>query len=503
MRRIALAVVLGIVAAGCGGALPEQRESSDDPRPAAEASWNVIELGEVQPQDSAAVAVGGFALVGTGSEIAGWALDGEPVAVATSRPESVLLTVAAGAAGASGLLAVGSDYDTFLPVVWRSDDGRSWAPGDTSGLEQPGDMTALVATSEGYVSVGAFRTGKDPSGGPFAAAVWRSEDGRSWETIELPVEAGRDSYGSGIVAVGETLVAVGQDGRRAAVWRSADGGATWTRSTPPALEGGEYSSLQGIAAHGETLLAAAAVPTPDGWEELLLLVSHDKGQTWDPVELPADLRRDLGAWVQLGSTSKGFWAISYRGAEIFRDLGRCYDDLEYCRAGSRPVLLHSPDGLEWNELDLGSLAESQYLQLLTVTEDPVGRLAVVAAVEAGMRLSAWSDPESLPPPAPVRPEPPRNDIPLADHGAELEVGVVYRFPLFIHCGMDYLGSFNDRYWYLRSAPGSVPEAEWPTVEQSILGFVRLVDTQTIEYSIPSGEVIAIYAPSDREPPGCA
>ncbi len=39
-------------------------------------------------------------------------------------------------------------------------------------------------------------------------------------------------------------------------------------------------------------------------------------------------------------------------------------------------------------------------------------------------------------------------------------------------------------------------------QQTIFGIVRLSEAGYIEYSIPSGEVIGVYLPSDEEPPPC-
>lgn len=43
---------------------------------------------------------------------------------------------------------------------------------------------------------------------------------------------------------------------------------------------------------------------------------------------------------------------------------------------------------------------------------------------------------------------------------------------------------------------------WPVAAQTIFGMVTLIDAGTIDYSIPGGEVIAIYEASDEDPPGC-
>jgi hypothetical protein len=110
---------------------------------------------------------------------------------------------------------------------------------------------------------------------------------------------------------------------------------------------------------------------------------------------------------------------------------------------------------------------------------------------------------SAPTPGPV--------LPSVDDEGTLVLGVTYRYPLFIHCGMDYLGSFNGSHWYRdqrRGGPapetgaGRAPPAHWPVAREKIFGFVELVALDRIDYSIGPTEVIATYLPSDRPPPGC-
>ena len=76
--------------------------------------------------------------------------------------------------------------------------------------------------------------------------------------------------------------------------------------------------------------------------------------------------------------------------------------------------------------------------------------------------------------------------------------------------MDLLGGFNDTWWYLADATEGTADTgsgrrapdHWPTAGQSILGLITLTTADRIEYSIPGGEVIAVYEPSGKQPPGC-
>lgn len=135
----------------------------------------------------------------------------------------------------------------------------------------------------------------------------------------------------------------------------------------------------------------------------------------------------------------------------------------------------------------------------------------VVLVGSARRVLVWRWPSSAAPP--LRAPREALEVPafeLARNAAELAVGTTYRLPLYIHCGMDYLADLNGRHWYLAHAPkgtvetgaGHRPPSSWPVAQQTIFGYVTLVDEDTIEYTIGDGEVIAIYEPSDQQPPGC-
>ena len=67
--------------------------------------------------------------------------------------------------------------------------------------------------------------------------------------------------------------------------------------------------------------------------------------------------------------------------------------------------------------------------------------------------------------------------------------------------MGYLGNFNGTHWY-HVEGATEPSESWPVAQQTIFGMVTLIDSGVIEYSLPTGQVVATYASSDEEPPGC-
>ena len=47
------------------------------------------------------------------------------------------------------------------------------------------------------------------------------------------------------------------------------------------------------------------------------------------------------------------------------------------------------------------------------------------------------------------------------------------------------------------------DAHWPIAAEAIFGMITLIDDDTINYSLPSGEVIAVYEPATADPALCA
>ncbi|MGI8686780.1 MAG: hypothetical protein ACR2MO_17100 [Acidimicrobiales bacterium] len=108
-----------------------------------------------------------------------------------------------------GLLAVGaaSDGRRRTPMAWRSPDGRGWAAGGATfeQLGQSSDTFGTEVTNVARVSRGLVATG----GGNAANRLWGSEDGVTWQEIQLPGEAaGADNFDLDLLATdGDDVVA--------------------------------------------------------------------------------------------------------------------------------------------------------------------------------------------------------------------------------------------------------------------------------------------------------
>lgn len=132
-------------------------------------------------------------------------------------------------------------------VVWTSTDGMTWIrqPDSAASAFRGGDqVNAITRADSGFIAVGTA----GGRGRARHAAAWTSADGRDW--TRLPATAfptgggGRALRLDRVAARGITVVASGTVGKpaaagggREALWRSSDGGRTWTRLTVPRPRG--------------------------------------------------------------------------------------------------------------------------------------------------------------------------------------------------------------------------------------------------------------------------
>lgn len=180
------------------------------------------------------------------------------------------------------------DDDDEDGEIWRREGGR-WnrvclnTCGETSGAE-PGRQAiyALTATTSGFVAVGVDgRT----------AAVWTSADGSKWNRAargdeDLRGETGTASVMNGVTSVGARLVAVGRRGLSGAVWWSDDAGVSWTLAGGvPASAAEEQIVLTAVAPSDSTTAVAV------GYRSLarrptaaVAWISTDGGSNWTDTD---------------------------------------------------------------------------------------------------------------------------------------------------------------------------------------------------------------------------
>ena len=188
------------------------------------------------------------------------------------------------AGGPHGWVAVGPT------AVWLSPNGRAWLL-EPALPQLPGDkITALTSTGSGFLAAGS----NVPAGGAAKASpvVWLSANGTTWRRLggtqlTLAAGAGRVTGISGAAANGGVILLSGTEAGAApgsGMWRSADGGTTWTPVTLP----GAGAAVSGVAPLSAGFVAvrpaqvggfarAAVYTSPDGatWHQSAVLATAD------------------------------------------------------------------------------------------------------------------------------------------------------------------------------------------------------------------------------------
>jgi hypothetical protein len=194
------------------------------------------------------------------------------VASAASPGPGGRVAVAVGRSGEMGsgqsaaIWALGPDgWLPVCPTACRD----SAAPGLGPGPRQQ-EVFAVVESSTlpgSFVAVGADQnTALDRR---YDAAVWVLDaDGPARRVAlgDAALGGDRQQQMLGIVGTDAGLVAVGQDGLNAGVWRSTDNGTTWTKLQDPGFKAqpGATQVMFGVAAHGADLVAVGAEGDAEG-----------------------------------------------------------------------------------------------------------------------------------------------------------------------------------------------------------------------------------------------
>lgn len=243
----------GLIAVGNAGSTPVVVVSPDG------TEWTRVTEAEQSLEGAVLrdVAVVGEQLLAVGSlrgEPAGWA-SGDGVGW---TPISITMPGDARSLGLLEGIAVSPD-GTVVAVGFAAGSSGIWALDDGSftsveGL-RPVSANGQVLSDVASTALGLVAGGNDADGRP---VVWRSDDARSWVRADPPA----DPRGASVAAVGEVagrLVAVGYDSHGPRMWISADGDR-WLEVAPPPASGGRPQALWAIVAAGSGGLAGGQRP---------------------------------------------------------------------------------------------------------------------------------------------------------------------------------------------------------------------------------------------------
>lgn len=389
-------------------------------------------------------------------------------------------------------LLVLNNEQNYSIELWVKEDGLSWAPMDITGLDKPGDPNSIVSVGEVVLIGGALRVNRVAGASPFSPAIWRSEDLVTWVPSEIETWSSGVVYD--IVLTGETLLAVGTDRDGAATWHSADLGLSWSRSSiaPDGVDD-EGWDLRTLAVKGETVIAVGERAIDISSSELLIVISSDSGMTWATVSDESVPRVEIDRLTSVVATDRGFWLLGRRSPLALDYPSICYTDLPACDGEERSLLYYSNDGRSWSQVDTSVIGPRGISQIAAAAGGSEG-LRILAFPD-GNEVWAWQSRQAPPfrTGSPVSESP---SYPRISESGLPEIGVTYRYPFGVHCGIDLLGPIDGEWWSLvTSTRGRWPtNEEWPIARETLFGMLTLIDSDTIEYSIGDGEVIATYEP---------
>lgn len=226
-----------------------------------------------------------------------WQVGTEQATGATEPAPGAGATLVAG--GQHGWVAVGPT------AAWDSQNGQSWLRGAQLPQQAGDHVTTLTATSSGFLAAGQ----NVPAGNSAKASpvVWLSTNGTTWRRIAgtqlaLPAAAGTVLGITGAASNGNTIVVSGTMGGTmtgSALWRSTNGGASWTAVTLPAGNGAS-ATISGISPlNGGFVSVSPAQVTGDAGANVY--TSKD-GATW---QLSAQLVTADGAPLTVGLVTGG------------------------------------------------------------------------------------------------------------------------------------------------------------------------------------------------------
>ena len=257
-------------------------------------------------------------------------------------PPGQAATLVAG--GARGWVAVGPT------AVWTSQNARDWVSHPQLPQLAGDKITTLTATGSGFLAAGTNVPGGNAA--KASPVVWLSANGTTWQRLgvtQLGLAAGNGrvlgitgaaANGGAIVMYGTVAGAATASG----VWRSANGGTTWTAVTVPA-GGGASATIAGLAPLRGGFVAVRSAP--DGGATGAAVYTSANGTAW---QQSAALRTADGSPLTLGPVSGGPGGAVVTG-----------------QAHGLDIAFLSPDGTTWTGTDPAGTATAEQVSGVALT----------------------------------------------------------------------------------------------------------------------------------------
>jgi hypothetical protein len=275
-------------------------------------------------------------------------------AVRGDPPPGDAATLVAG--GPRGWAAVGPS------ATWTSQNGRDWLPGPRLPQLAGDEITTLTATGSGFLAAGTNVPGGDAA--KASPVVWLSANGTTWQRLgvtQLGLTAGdgrvlgiTGAAANGGVTVMTGTVAGATTG--SGMWRSADGGTSWTLVTLLS-GGGANATIDGVAPLRGGFVAVR--PASAGGTADAAVYTSANGTSW---QQSATLNTADGSPLTLGLVSGG-----PNGAVVTG------------QADGLGIAFLSPDGVTWTGTDPVGTAASE--QIAGVALTATGQAVLSGATE--------------------------------------------------------------------------------------------------------------------------
>ena len=248
------------------------------------------------------------------------------------------------AGGTRGWVAVGPT------AVWTSQNAHDWVSHPQLPQLAGDKITTLTATGSGFLAAGTNVPGGNAA--KASPVVWLSANGTTWQRLGvtqlgLAAGSGRVLGITGAAANGGAIVMYGTVAGAATasgVWRSANGGTTWTAVTVPAA-GGASATIAGLAPLRGGFVAVRSAP--DGGATGAAVYTSANGTAW---QQSAALRTADGSPLTLGPVSGGPGGAVVTG-----------------QAHGLDIAFLSPDGTTWTGTDPAGTATAEQVSGVALT----------------------------------------------------------------------------------------------------------------------------------------